>query len=426
MSNRFNIAPLAVSLILILIATISILGTSYFYKSYCRILVPARSEFGKSPVIDQTKISQGFTLFTNLNITDMPFDHGTVYLVDLYGRIVHSWKTNNKTQYAMLKPDGNLLTTQAKITDKNFPQAARITSIQELSTDSNVIWEYENGSMHHDFDVLPNGNLAVLVWEKVPQEIAQAIKGGKSGTEFNKETIFSDRVLEIDQDKNVVWSWNTVDHLDLTEDEIPPFFPREQWTHANSLMYVQSDPFFQKEAYLVSMRYLNSVFLINKETGEIIWKSPKGLLGHQHDATMLKNGNVLVFNNAFYSFVSPTNSYNYGSEVLEINPKTNEVVWQFSGGNNPLDKSRLTEVILSGAQRLSNGNTLITLGTSGRIMEVTPDKKIVWDMINPYSDLTNQPFPSNYIFKSRRYTKEQVSWLNNFGTSLPELPRYCF
>lgn len=432
MSSRFKITLVPFILAAILIATACILGSSYFYKNYCELLIPAKSEFGKSPVIDQSKISEGFTLFTSLNVTDAPFRGGTVYLIDLYGRIIHTWRTENKTQYVLLKPNGNLLTTQAKIVDKNFPQAARITSIQELDPNSNVVWEYKNEAMHHDFDVLPNGNLAVLIWEKVPDGIAQIVKGGKPGTEFNTQSfsaneknIFSDVILEVDRDKNVVWSWKAVDHLDPNEDEIPPFFNREQWTHANSIKYVKSDPFFQKEAYLVSMRYLSTIFLISKETGEVIWKSPKGLLGHQHDATLLENGDILVFNNAFQSTVSPTNPYNYGSSVLEIDPKANKVVWEFSGGNNALDKARLINVILSGAQRLPNGNTLITLGTSGRIIEVTPDKRVVWDMINPYSDPTNQPFPSNYIFKSRRYYADQVPWLDNFGHSLPKIPSYC-
>ena len=168
---------------------------------------------------------------------------------------------------------------------------------------------------------------------------------------------------------------------------------------------------------------MNTVFLISKESGEIIWKSPKGLFVLQHDATLLDNGNILVFNNGFHTSPSQ-NPLSYGSSLIEINPMTNLVVWEFPGSKNPLDASKLTEVILSGAQRLPNGNTLITLGTSGRMIEVTPDKKVVWDMINPYSDETDQPFPSNYIFKSRRYFKESVNWLNNFK-SKPKLAEYC-
>ena len=400
-------------------------GSLTLFKHFCQTLIPARSEFGKSPVLDKERVAEGFTLITPLNRTEVPVTESSIYLVDLFGRPVHIWKTSNKTHYSILKNNGNVLSAQLNPVDKNYPYAGRITTIQELDPDSNVVWEYQNGAMHHDFDILPNNNLAVLVWQEVPDGLANFIKGGKPGTEFNKVNIFSDAILEIDHDKNVVWSWSASKYLDPNEYEIPAFFTREQWTHANSLKYVQSDPFYGKESYLVSMRYLNEVFLISKETGEIIWKSPKGLLGHQHDATILDNGHILVFNNAYYTEVSP-NPYGYGSQVLEIDPKTNKIVWEFSGGNNPLDRSRLTEVILSGAQRLPNGNTLITLGTSGRIIEVTPDKKIVWDMINPYSGPTSESFPSNYIFKARKYSNEYAGKVVKSKDPIHGLNSYCW
>jgi hypothetical protein len=39
---------------------------------------------------------------------------------------------------------------------------------------------------------------------------------------------------------------------------------------------------------------------------------------------------------------------------------------------------------VSSAQRLPNGNTLITEGNGGRIIEVTPKQEIVWEYISPY------------------------------------------
>ena len=54
--------------------------------------------------------------------------------------------------------------------------------------------------------------------------------------------------------------------------------------------------------------------------------------------------------------------------VVEYNKK-GEVVWEY------LVKSRIY-----GAIRLKNGNTLIATGNGKSIIEVTPDKKIVWDI----------------------------------------------
>jgi hypothetical protein len=40
-------------------------------------------------------------------------------------------------------------------------------------------------------------------------------------------------------------------------------------------------------------------------------------------------------------------------------------------------------MVISGAQRLPNGDTLICSGTSGTVFEVTPDKETVWKYVNP-------------------------------------------
>jgi hypothetical protein len=104
---------------------------------------------------------------------------------------------------------------------------------------------------------------------------------------------------------------------------------------------------------------------------------PKGLPGE---------GNLLVFDNggsSGYGFDTPIARNGYGglaranSRVLEIDPVKLELVWSYAPG----DAFFATNI--SGAQRLPNGNTLITEGPTGRVFEVTPQKKIVWEYINP-------------------------------------------
>jgi hypothetical protein len=103
---------------------------------------------------------------------------------------------------------------------------------------------------------------------------------------------------------------------------------------------------------------------------------PKGLPGA---------GNLLVFDNggaAGYGFTHPlaldgANTLSRaGSRILEINPVTLELVWSYS---NP----RFYSSNISGAQRLPNGNTLITEGASGRLLEVTKEGAVIWEYINP-------------------------------------------
>ncbi|XXT53909.1 hypothetical protein WMF23_20300 [Sorangium sp. So ce542] len=52
------------------------------------------------------------------------------------------------------------------------------------------------------------------------------------------------------------------------------------------------------------------------------------------------------------------------------------------------------------AQRLPNGNTLITEGSDGRVFEVTPGHEIVWEYISPY--WRKPPLSLNMIYRAYR------------------------
>jgi hypothetical protein len=73
---------------------------------------------------------------------------------------------------------------------------------------------------------------------------------------------------------------------------------------------------------------------------------------------------------------------------LEIDPISLKIVWQYTpieaGFVMPLDASRFYSPFISSAQRLPNGNTLITEGSDGRIFEVTRNHELVWEYISPY------------------------------------------
>ena len=67
---------------------------------------------------------------------------------------------------------------------------------------------------------------------------------------------------------------------------------------------------------------------------------------------------------------------------------------------------------MSPAQRLPNGNTLITEGSDGRIIEVTPDHEIVWEYINPYfRSVFNGKFSTNMVYRAYRVPYEWIPQL---------------
>ena len=93
-------------------------------------------------------------------------------------------------------------------------------------------------------------------------------------------------------------------------------------------------------------------------------------------------GNILIFNNQNIG----ADGLRYSS-VLEIKPPLRtdgsydweqevEIVWLYAADG-------FYSRHLSGAQRLPNGNTLITEGHHGRLIEVSADGEVVWEFVNP-------------------------------------------
>ena len=139
---------------------------------------------------------------------------------------------------------------------------------------------------------------------------------------------------------------------------------------------------------------------------------PRGLPGE---------GNILVFDNGGWAgYGAPNPGASDGtktairdySRVLEFDPVTLEIVWQCTpkemGFLIPLDACRFYSPFISSAQRLPNGNTLITEGSDGRLIEVTKEYEIVWEYVCPYfSDDDNM----NYIYRAYRAPYEWVPQL---------------
>ncbi len=113
-----------------------------------------------------------------------------------------------------------------------------------------------------------------------------------------------------------------------------------------------------------------------------------------HDAHWIPRGlpgagQVLVFNNGKNR---PDGNYSSVEEVvLPVNREgwyarpsgaafgPEQPLWTYRASN----KADFYSMLLSGAQRLPNGNTLICSGCNGTLLEVTPEKEIAWKYINP-------------------------------------------
>ena len=256
---------------------------------------------------------------------------------------------------------------------------------------------------HHDGRLLRNGNVLLLCAMALPADVAAQVKGGISGTEDNG-TIYGDYIVEMTMRGEKIWEWRVWDHLDTASHPITlPSDTRAEWTHGNAVVELPDGDI------LLSMRDISTIVRINRQTDEIDWEFGPPPLSGAHAVNPLANGNLLIFDNGPYrvdqATVAPTAAL--FSRVIEVDPTTNTIVWKYQEPASP----NFFSALISNAQRLPNGNTLVNEGQFGRIFEVSPDGDVVWEYVNPYFGPSTAPpkAQTNYVFRAYRYTADEIA-----------------
>ena len=240
---------------------------------------------------------------------------------------------------------------------------------------------------------MSNGNNLFLIFDPISEEMTQQVRGGFASPTDPAQMI-GDLIVETNPAGDVVYEWRSSEYLDPGSDIICPLENRASWGGANDISAIESNNDWDGN-FLISFRILDTVAVVDRSTGDFVWKWGTGEISHQHHPTFLTNGHVLMLDNGAHR-----RGLSY-SRVIEVDPEINEIVWQYRG--TPLN-SFFTH-FTGGAQRLENGNTLITEGANGRLFEVTPNGEVVWEYISPFfaQDLTGV---ANGVFRAHRYGPE--------------------
>jgi hypothetical protein len=150
-------------------------------------------------------------------------------------------------------------------------------------------------------------------------------------------------------------------------------------------------PLFRRDNLLISFKDLSAVAILDGRTSRILWLWGPVNLELQHHATILANGDVLLFDNGTRR-----------SRIVEVDPRRNAVVWRYDPGG------RFFSSIRGSCQRLGNGNTLIGVSQAGFAVEVTPPGEIVWKFMNP--DVGPDHF-RQAIFRITRFDPGQLGFV---------------
>jgi outer membrane protein assembly factor BamB len=351
--------------------------------------------------VDKAKSLGGYTLIC-------PLTSSTAHLVDIDGQEVHTWQLPGRIgRHARILKNGNLaVNTLPKDHTAPFVFFNKYGGgvMSELDADGNVLRQFVDELGHHDQYHYGDGRLLYTSLEPLSREESAKVQGGVPGTDVDGVT-FADTINEVDASGKLVWQWKVSERLPRDEYPLQPHYTREHYPLINTV-YPMKDG-----NILASLRSVSAVIIIEKQTGDIIWRVGPETVAQQHNATELENGNILIFDNGAFR----TGESVQFTRAIEVDRKTKRVVWEYK------DQSQwiyFFTPFMGSAQRLGNGNTLLCESAYGRVFEVTLEGQIVWEFINPWfaeypDEGTKKLFPgeSNALFRAYRYTEEEIPWL---------------
>ena len=373
----------------------------------------------------------GYTLFA-------PGRSETTYLIDNCGHLQYIWQSAFLTAGSV-----ELLENGSVMRSCNFENGSSLIAggasggIEVVKKDQQIDWafEYSNDTvrLHHDFEVLPNGNVLMIAWELKTQQ--QAIDEGRDPLLIGGSGLWPEHIIEYDPlVDSIVWRWNAWDHIVQDLDNSKPNFGviadhpelfnlnfdkgngAADWQHVNSIDYNEG-----LDQILISSPAWNEIYIIDHSTttseasshsggnsdkgGDILWRwgnpeqygagdSNDVKLFFQHDAHWIPSGypqgdKIILYNNGKgrtpeeYSTVEiiqpsilPSGDYEMGSNSQFL-PVAADYTYT---APNPTD---FYSRIISSADMLPNGNIIIDEGTSGHFFEIDSLENVVWDYVNP-------------------------------------------
>jgi hypothetical protein len=304
---------------------------------------------------DHAKTNDGYTIFLGAD--------GVGYMIDMDGTVVHTWTSPVAGQqlYIMEPLPKHGVVSYIK---PNSGAEISLTAL-ELDYNGSVVWSFDmppkapvGSTFHHDSERLANGNTLLLA----RQPILRA--------RHLPDRPQDDALLEVDPAGEVVWTWQAWQHAKELgfDDEAKGLIAKQggDWLHCNSVTEIppntHTDPVFAAGNLIVSLRYSNTILIIEKATGNVAWRigPDDHITFGQHNPHMIPlglqgAGDLLVFDNGSgtgYPLKRRAPGY---SQIQEIDPETRLPVWIYNSAKSGHNIRDFFSDIISNAQRLPTG-----------------------------------------------------------------------
>ena len=161
--------------------------------------------------LNEPEAFEGYTLFNQrftyrVALPQRAAAGRTIYLIDNQGREVHRWELEGGILFAKLLENGNLLTL-ANTDQGNY--------VREVDRNGNILSDCTQGSPHHDFLKMPNGNVLLLSRQRKPRE--EVIAAGANPEFIGPGGLMAPHIVEAritgPASCEIVWEWSAWDHL---------------------------------------------------------------------------------------------------------------------------------------------------------------------------------------------------------------------
>jgi hypothetical protein len=147
------------------------------------------------------------------------------YLVNRNGEVVHEWKGNYTVFNQYLMDDGSIVLGANDVDYPVFGFGGPYGRIQKINWDGKMLWDFEyadeNQIVHHDFAVLPNGNILAIAYETWSYD--DALANGRKPHLIPRSGPWMEKIIEIEPQGpsggKIVWEWHISDHLIQDNDE---------------------------------------------------------------------------------------------------------------------------------------------------------------------------------------------------------------
>ena len=329
---------------------------------------------------DRERSYPGYNLYTDPGLA-------TSFLIDENGNVIRSWtyQPSGRWHHGEILANGDFL-----IPARN---PVRGGYLLRMTWEGQVLWK-RNINAHHDFEVTPRGQILTLT--------TNPMRRRPDGLR-----IYDTPLTLLSHDGRIIEKLSLYELITRRPDLLELRFDLNtgkgdandpDLLHANSIEWMHHKHLESKHRIyastnvIVTIRHQNAIVIINWDAKELVWAWGPGEILGPHDAAVLENGNILLLDNGLRRG---------WSRAVELDPLARKIVWEYKAPEP-------TDFYTPGrgsAQRLPNGNTLITNSRSGRVFEVTRAGEIVWEFLSPH---LNDKGHRAAIVRMKRYERSYI------------------